>query len=382
MSGAPTRPVEDSLSRTIGAIYDAAMVPGLWPAALRHLREDLGTASTVYIAHNADRTRIDRVAAEVDPDGHKANVDLLLRDSVAYRRGPKGYPGQIIRVSDLVPSNIFEQSSMYQEYWRPRALFDGLRLTIAVDAAGNHHALNLLRPKSADLFGDQEIGLAQRLMPHLQRAIELSQRLRNVDMLSAAALTALDILRHPVLLLDQDSRLLHANASGEALLRAADGLLARQGVLSAVTQPQTNQLHTLLANAAGLGGRTLRAGVLRLRRQVGGAPLALLAMPFRHETHWSLPRRPAILLCVTDLGAATPLPGRHLGDLFGLTSAEASLAGDLLTGQELREIAERRGRSVNTIRTHLAKLMAKTNVNRQSELMRMLASLPRLGDSV
>ena len=62
--------------------------------------------------------------------------------------------------------------------------------------------------------------------------------------------------------------------------------------------------------------------------------------------------------------------------LFGLTQAESSLAADLLSGLDLREIAERRGRSVNTVRTHLASLMAKTDVNRQSELVRLLASLP------
>jgi DNA-binding CsgD family transcriptional regulator len=31
--------------------------------------------------------------------------------------------------------------------------------------------------------------------------------------------------------------------------------------------------------------------------------------------------------------------------------------------------------------THLAKLMAKTNVNRQSDLMRLLAGLPGLRDA-
>jgi DNA-binding CsgD family transcriptional regulator len=70
-------------------------------------------------------------------------------------------------------------------------------------------------------------------------------------------------------------------------------------------------------------------------------------------------------------------PARQLADLFGLTGTEAALAADLLAGQELREIAARRGRSINTVRTHLARVMAKTDVNRQSELMRLLTSLPR-----
>jgi len=69
-----------------------------------------------------------------------------------------------------------------------------------------------------------------------------------------------------------------------------------------------------------------------------------------------------------------------LAELFGLTSAEAALAADLLAGDELREIAARRGRGINTVRTHLSGLMAKTNVNRQSELIRLIGGLPRLND--
>ena len=67
-----------------------------------------------------------------------------------------------------------------------------------------------------------------------------------------------------------------------------------------------------------------------------------------------------------------------MADRFGLTGAEATLAVDLLAGSELREIAERRGRSIATVRSQLAKLMAKTDVNRQSELLRLLGTLPRL----
>jgi DNA-binding CsgD family transcriptional regulator len=116
---------------------------------------------------------------------------------------------------------------------------------------------------------------------------------------------------------------------------------------------------------------------LRLPKRSGGAPLAMLVMPFRHEAHWSLSRKPAILVCVTDPTAVSALPARQLMELFGLTGTEAALAADLLAGQELREIAARRGRSINTVRTHLARVMAKTNVNRQSDLMRLLASLPQ-----
>ena len=57
--------------------------------------------------------------------------------------------------------------------------------------------------------------------------------------------------------------------------------------------------------------------------------------------------------------------------------AEAILAADLLCGLSVGEAAVKRGRSVATMRTHLASVLAKTGTARQSELVRLLSRLPR-----
>jgi DNA-binding CsgD family transcriptional regulator len=66
-----------------------------------------------------------------------------------------------------------------------------------------------------------------------------------------------------------------------------------------------------------------------------------------------------------------------LVEAFELTPAEADLAIDLLAGLSVREIAVASERSIATVRTHLASLLAKTGTARQSELVRLLMRLPR-----
>ena len=128
-------------------------------------------------------------------------------------------------------------------------------------------------------------------MPHLQRAVTLRRRLQHIDMLGAAALEALDVLQHAILLLDQDCRLLHANASSDALVSQADGLGANRSLLFAATPTWTSPLNEVLRRAAGARGMPPRVGALRLPRAAGDA-LALLAMPFSHQAHWSLSAGP------------------------------------------------------------------------------------------
>ena len=62
-------------------------------------------------------------------------------------------------------------------------------------------------------------------------------------------------------------------------------------------------------------------------------------------------------------------------EAFGLTHAEADVALDLYAGRTPREIAERRGRTIHTIRTLLARTYSKCAVRRQAELVRLLGGI-------
>jgi DNA-binding CsgD family transcriptional regulator len=79
-----------------------------------------------------------------------------------------------------------------------------------------------------------------------------------------------------------------------------------------------------------------------------------------------------------DEGLATTLT-----TAFRLTGAEARVLAGLLEGLNVSEVAERYNISANTVRTQLQKLFAKTNTNRQSDLVRVVSSaLPPIRQAV
>ena len=62
--------------------------------------------------------------------------------------------------------------------------------------------------------------------------------------------------------------------------------------------------------------------------------------------------------------------------LYGLTPSEARVANLLLEGCEVREVAERHGITLETCRFNVKRVLAKTGTRRQSELSRLMMSLP------
>jgi DNA-binding CsgD family transcriptional regulator len=82
------------------------------------------------------------------------------------------------------------------------------------------------------------------------------------------------------------------------------------------------------------------------------------------------------LLVMHDLQDAPPINLSLLIESFGMTRAEARVAGLLAEGESPADIGLILGLSMGTIRTHLRVIASKLGVTRQSEVVRLLTRLP------
>lgn len=363
----------DRFVHTTDLIYGAAMVSGLGPELLRELAGSLGCHAGATVITTADRRLFEGMAVGVDPDAHQTFLRRFHREN-PLRVDPAREQGAVVDWRSLIPRKALERTEMYQSYYRPHDLGEGLRLTLWQSDAGRQ-SISLVRSWSRGPFDSAELAWARALMPHLSRAAAVARRLRGAELQTAHAYAALYQVPHAMLLLDRAGRVVFANAAAETLLRAADGLTVTRGVLGASDRTASRRLPALLELAAQRDGT---AGTMRLPRPSGPPALALIVMPLRRAALDALlmPEQAAMLLCVCDPGHQRHPPATLLARLFGLTPAEADVAARLLGGLDLRAIAEESGRSINTVRNLLARLMAKTETDRQSELIRLLGGLP------
>lgn len=361
---------DDRIQAVIHAAYEAALAPDGWSDLLRRLAGLFDCHFADLFARREDYAEFGGIAIGIDTTDYE---DLFLgtwvKRNVWGQRRPPRFSGEIVTTRDMVEKSELVRTEMYNDYLAPRALHEGLRLALSV-SDGWVQDISLLRPWSAGAFEGQELALAAVLLPHLQRAAAVAERLREAELARTAGFAALEAVRHACLVLDGAGRPIFMNNAAERLFAQSRELrLGPRGVGS--PDAATSRA---VAELIGRAGRPdgAAAGHLRIACGEGRPSLLLLAMPVAGRREPFALRSSATVLLISQADPEAEHARAQLAAVFGLTGAEAALAADLLAGHSVSEIAERNGRSINTIRTHLARLMSKTGTSRQSGLVREL----------
>jgi DNA-binding CsgD family transcriptional regulator len=368
---------EGGYHHLLSAIYDLVFAPTDWPIVLHLLAEVLNCPFATSIITTPERnTPRSLGAVGITADDHRAFLRTWHKRSVFGARRPACEAGAIVLGRTILPKSALLRSAMYRQYLAPRGIEELVRLDIFSDPCHNQ-SISLARPWTSGPFTSGELAFARALMPHLQRVAALHAHVESTTEIARTAIDALDGAQAPLLLLDAKGRVVHASAEADRLLHEADGLSAGRDGLYATTPALSARLRALLARAAGSGRAPGVSGALRLRRPSGKPDLVLVAIPTRSRSFGPDIGRASIVLQITDPLARPMQDPAILIDAFDLTPAEAIVAVDLLYGLSVGEAAAKRGRSVATMRTHLASVLAKTGTARQSDLVRLLSRLPR-----
>lgn len=116
-------------------------------------------------------------------------------------------------------------------------------------------------------------------------------------------------------------------------------------------------------------GRAERVVTLRIRSSITGSPVIVRVGPVESETE-----RPVALVMSTELVWPEGFE-QTVQEAFGLTMAEVEIVRGITLGLPVKDIAEQRGRSQETVRTQLRSILAKTEAHSQSELVRIVLGL-------
>ena len=223
-------------------------------------------------------------------------------------------------------------------------------------------------------WGAHKLKRIRSLLPYIRQAIRVRQELVAAEAHSYADLSVLmEDGSLGVLFLDRRGTIVSANRSAQGMLRAESGIYQWQGSLRASAPIDDCRIGRLVSRALPRFGHIPAGGYQSVRRS-SGLPLIVHVHPVTPTRADFGAERLAALVLIRDPDA-NRLDPETVGDLLGLTAAESRVAVLVGKGRSVRDIARELGRSENTVRWTLKKVLSKTNSARQADLVRLLFQL-------
>ncbi|MDB5432934.1 MAG: helix-turn-helix transcriptional regulator [Caulobacter sp.] len=318
------------------------------------------------------------ITENIDPTPVLDKVHIYGRQApFAERAIAMGLVPGVFANADVYPYEELHETDYYREYMHPMDVEHGLQSIYRLNADDGTPAvvMTVNRGRRGDPFNDDDKAVARAAFPHVRRAVGLMLDLQPTKMIDPAIEGALDGFDTACCLIGAGSRLLFANAAARALFGAGVGLSAREDRLNARDPTTDSELHAAIARATDtqVAWSQRAPSEVVIRSAAGGAPVVAIVVPLGHENAFLNvgPIRAAVYLVdasVRQLGLGELT---RLRSVYGLTDAEAAITSRLIEGQSVKQIADTRGTSEQTVRTQIKLILEKTQSTRQVDLLRL-----------
>ena len=268
----------------------------------------------------------------------------------------------------------FERSTFYNEWLRPQGEHSALTVTLLRNGDVGAH-LSVLRERGRRPFDESDIAKLAQLIPVLERVTRL--RIEFGGRHLADRLGDHNGTDDGFFVVDAKGRILLQNHAAEEYLRDPDsGLIASNGVLR-VEGRMRDRFRRAVEQAATIDlVLAMHCDMLLEDPMTGERRSAVSVVPMPEAPILGLPVGRAAGVLVRRLGARLPAGfAERVRGLFVLTAREVELAGALATGGSVQDFARIHSISLATARTHLSRLLQKTDTTRQGELIALLHSM-------
>lgn len=376
--------VDEALPRLIGDVYDAALDPALWTEVLGKVRQFVGGFAAALFSKDATQNRggVYFDDGGIDPHFRELYFDRYVELDPTTSGQYFAEIGEPISTTDLLPYDEFVESRFYKEWVRPQGCVDFVGAVL--DKTATSVAMfGVFRHERDGLVDDDTRRRMLLIVPHIRRAALIGRAIDLKTAKAAAFADILDGLRAATFLVDRMGQIVHANASGHALLAQGGVLRAVEGKLAA----------TDAKAAAALSKTFAEAGINDLSVGFKGIAYPLVASNGDRYVAHVLPLsagarrratanyKAAAALFVHRAVMEVMSPPEVIAKHYGLTPSELRVLLSIVQIGGVPETAQALGVAEQTVKTHLHRLFSKTGTTRQAELVKLVAgfSSPLIG---
>lgn len=349
----------------LDALYEAAVVSELWPAALGRIGEIAATPFVGLLAFDADRHLRFTSTPEYAPGLASFSAVSHRYENPRPRRALASRHAGFLIDLDLFTAAELENDPVFRDFVVPNGWISTAGTVIPVPTS-DLLVFDLARKASAGPFERTTMRQLDAYRPHLARAALLAHRFGLQTARNAT--DAMRTLGLPACALSDTGRVVAANGLFDVLSPRI-----RIGAFDRVSF-EARRANDLLEQAiAALSSDETHAARSVPIAAVDAEPALIVhLLPVRLGAHDIFVRGATILVVTAVRAPEAPLT-ELLHGLFDLTPAESRVARALASGLSIDEISVRSAASRETVRTQLKGVMSKTATHRQVDLVRLLA---------
>lgn len=358
--------MSDAEDRLIDSIYEAGLVPELWPTVLEDVARFSNSASgSVQIFPQGESPpRYLTTARTAEPWRQYVESGAWRQTTANPSRMP--WTGDVFR--QFVPTTRPEHGSNPDDDFSATFGLEKQIGTIIGALPGGYLTFTFERELGSGRHAASELAWLDGMRRHLARAAMASARIGFERAIGAVA--SLDALGLPAAVLSASGTVVASNSLLDAMSHA---VVARAfGGLSLRSGPADAMLRTALSETSSAGHRAVRS--IPIPPTDGRAGIALHVLPLRRAARDVLSPGDVLVVFVEMQPDGTGPPVTLLMGLFDLTPAEARLAAGLARGKTLFDIAGEQNIRATTARAYLANVFSKTGTHQQSQLVALLTS--------
>lgn len=350
----------------VGAIYDCAANPELWPETLAKIRDmaDLAYVMIGYLeSSQIDPTfQFERLRySEWDRDWVQRLKQHLPTIPHLDRLFQQGIDVPWLQLDHMSEAD-FRRSDFYRNWVKPQKLRDGMN-TLFFDRKVVQGVMVMTRHEGKPLIGERERRFANLISPHVRRAIAINEMVDKGRLALSLYRKVLDSLSVAVFIAGTGEKLVFANAKAEALLSSGDLLRLAAGKVSA-TRTDITGIKFADAIARGIKGDQVVgiAGIGVPLLGKSGERAAAYVLPIAGSDLRSQMGPGHVAVFIARRGEQQPMAIEILRTVFDLTPMEAKIAYATSMGDNPDAMALAQGISIETVRSHLKSAYRKVDV--------------------
>jgi DNA-binding CsgD family transcriptional regulator len=361
---------------SLATIYAAPLEPQKWSMVLDDLASMTGSKGGVLLVERNDGWVGWRTSSALEPQiTHQIESHRDTTKSIINARLKSLNIEEFIADHMVFSEAEWLQTPFMYEYGIPNNIKHAVGTFIKLPR-GDEILIFCIRAEGEPQYSKKDLNRLNEMRPHLVRAALLATTIgmNRID----AILFAPDKASLPVFVVDADANIIKTNGHSAIFSRyfntrsqnIVEYRLKSHDVPFVGSVKQI--IHSNSSKSIPIKSQDSHHAVVHLM-PISSHYSDLFDM--KHSSADSFENK-FVLAFITEVKQDKSISASILQYLFDLTGAESKITADISKGLTIDEIAAKGSLSKETVRTHLKNVFSKTGVNKQSQLVALVAGIP------